>query len=135
MLRDLVRDGVPVHGVGLQMHVGIGKGHSPSVTDLAANIARLRALDLEVHVTEMDVKLQTGTGTDESRLADQAQVYADVLGTCLDAGVTSFTLWGFTDAHSWIPGFTRKPDAALPFDTDYKPKPAYHALARVLAGE
>ena len=92
MLRDLVGDGVPVHGVGLQMHVGIGHGHAPSVADLAANIARLRALGLEVHVTEMDVKLQTGTGPDASRLADQAQVYADVLSTCLDAGVTSFTL-------------------------------------------
>jgi endo-1,4-beta-xylanase len=134
MLRDLIRDGVPVHGVGLQMHVGIGAGHAPPVTDLAANITRLRALGLDVHVTEMDVKLQTGTGTDEARRADQAQVYADVLGTCLETGVTSFTLWGFTDAHSWIPGFTGKPDGALPFDTAYEPKPAYHALARVLAG-
>lgn len=135
MLRDLIRDGVPVHGVGLQMHVGIGAGHTPSVTDLAANIARLRALGLDVHVTEMDVKLQTGTGGDEARRTDQAQVYADVLGTCLEAGVTSFTLWGFTDAHSWIPGFTGKPDGALPFDDAYEPKPAYHALARVLAGD
>jgi endo-1,4-beta-xylanase len=135
MLRDLMRDGVPIHGVGLQMHVGIGPGQSPTPTEVAANIARLRALDLEVHITEMDVKLQTGTGSDESRLADQAQVYAETLATCLGAGVTSFTCWGFTDAHSWIPGFTGKPDGALPFDAAYQPKPAYHALARVLADE
>ena len=134
LLRGLVQDGVPVHGVGLQMHVGIGARQSPSRPDLAANIARLRALGLEVHVTEMDVKLQTGTGTDDERLDEQAKVYADILGTCIEAGVTSFTFWGFTDAHSWIPGFTGKPDGALPFDTTYAPKPAYHALTRVLAG-
>jgi endo-1,4-beta-xylanase len=134
MLRDLLGDGIPVHGVGLQMHVGIGQGNAPDLDDLAANIGRLRTLGLEVHVTEMDVKLQTGTGSDAARLADQARVYADVLGTCLDAGVTSFTLWGFTDAHSWIPRFTGKPDGALPFNTTYEPKPAYYALARVLAG-
>ena len=135
MLRDLLQDGVPIHGVGLQMHIGIGPRQSPDLGDLTANIARLRALGLEVHVTEMDVKLQTGTGSDASRLADQAQVYADVLSTCLDAGITSVTLWGFTDAHSWIPGFTGKPDGALPFDANYEPKPAYHALSWVLAGE
>ena len=132
LLRELRDDDVPVHGVGLQMHVGIGTGRWPEPSALAANVARLRDLGLEVHVTEVDVKLQTGTGSEAERLEEQARVYAAILATCLGAGVTSFTTWGFTDAHSWIPGFTGKPDGALPFDAAYRPKPAYHAMATTL---
>jgi endo-1,4-beta-xylanase len=132
LLRELKDAGVPVHGVGLQMHVGIGAGRAPSPHDLAANVARLAALGLEVHVTEMDVKLQTGEGPPEQRLEEQARVYGQTLAVCLSRGVTSFTLWGFTDAHSWIPRRTGRDDAPLPFDAAYRPKPAYHALVRAL---
>ena len=131
LLGELKAAGVPVHGVGLQMHVGIGpRGKAPAPEDLAANVARLAALGLEVHVTEMDVRLQTGDGPWEQRLEEQARVYRATLETCLASrAVGAFVLWGFTDRHSWIPRFTRQPDAALIFDEDYRPKPAYHALA------
>ena len=54
----------------------------------------------------------------------------------LDAGcVTALVFWGFTDRHSWIPGFTKgEYDEPLLFDRDYRPKPAYEAICRVLAG-
>jgi endo-1,4-beta-xylanase len=132
LLRELKDAGVPVHGVGLQMHVGIGAGHAPAPQDVAANVARLAALGLEVHVTEMDVKLQTGEGTPEQRLEEQARVYAHTLEVCLSGGVPSFTLWGFTDAHSWISRRTGRDDAPLPLDASCQPKPAYHALVRAL---
>lgn len=132
LLRELKDGGVPVHGVGLQMHVGIGAGHVPSPHDLAANVARLAALGLEVHVTEMDVKLQTGEGPPERRLEEQARVYGQTIEACLAQGVASFTMWGFTDAHSWIPRRTGRDDAPLPFDAAYQPKPAYHALVQAL---
>jgi len=37
-------------------------------------------------------------------------------------------MWGFTDAHSWIPGANPGYGAALIFDENYNPKPAYYAL-------
>jgi hypothetical protein len=41
-------------------------------------------------------------------------------------------LWGFTDAHSWIPALRPGWGAALPFDEAYRPKPAYDALHATL---
>jgi endo-1,4-beta-xylanase len=44
----------------------------------------------------------------------------------------AFVTWGFTDRRSWIPRFTGCPDAPLPFDEYYQPKPAYEALYQAL---
>jgi endo-1,4-beta-xylanase len=57
---------------------------------------------LEVHVTEMDVRIR-GKPT-EKVLAQQARVYRDIVNVCLSArGCTALVFWGFTDRHSWIP--------------------------------
>ncbi|MHB8627695.1 MAG: endo-1,4-beta-xylanase [Aggregatilineales bacterium] len=131
LVKDLKARGVPIDGVGLQMHVGID--HPPNPTAVRANIARLGALGLQVQITEMDVKIQNGVGTPSERLVAQAEVYRQMLSVCLETPVcTAFLTWGFTDQYSWIPGFTGHPDAPLPFDTNYAPKPAYWALRGVL---
>lgn len=131
LVRGMVERGVPIHGVGLQMHVGLN--NAPPTADVAANIQRFAALGLDVHITEMDVKIQDGTGTQAERFAAQAKIYRDMLGVCLSKrNCKAFVLWGFTDKHSWIPWFTKKPDAALIFDRFYRPKPAYNALREVL---
>ena len=44
-------------------------------------------------------------------------------------------MWSFTDRYSWIPQFTRHPDAPLIFDESYRPKPAYNALVDALNQE
>jgi endo-1,4-beta-xylanase len=134
LVKRLRGKGVPIHGVGLQMHVGLT--WYPRPREVAANIKQLNDLGLEVHITEMDVRIQDGTGTREERLAAQARIYREMLEVCLAAeNCKAFVMWGFTDHHSWIPWFTGKPDAALIFDESYHPKPAYHALAAALAGE
>ncbi len=125
LVRDLKSKGVPIDGVGLQMHVGIK--NPPDIAGIAANMKRLNDLGLEVQVTEMDVKLDTNQPIAQ-QLEAQAKVYADVLRACLTASrCTAFVLWGFTDAHSWL-GASK----ALPFDSAYQPKPAYDAIKRVL---
>ncbi|CAA9282446.1 MAG: GH10 [uncultured Chloroflexi bacterium] len=135
LLCDLLDQGVPVHGVGLQMHVGLGR-LTPDPDAVAAHMRRLGALGLEVHVTEMDVRLQTGSGPLAERPAEQARVYERTLAACLsERACTSVTFWGFTDRHSWIPSFTGQDDAPLLFDPQYQPKPAYHAVARALSSQ
>ena len=131
LVRGMLQRGLPIHGVGLQMHVGLN--NAPPPADVAVNIQRLTALGLDVHITEMDVKIQNGTGTQAERFAAQAKIYRDMLAVCLSQRICqAFVLWGFTDKHSWIPWYTKKPDAALIFDNSYRPKPAYNALREVL---
>jgi endo-1,4-beta-xylanase len=123
--------GVPIDGVGLQMH--ITANYYPPLDDLAANIQRLGDLGLVVHITEMDVRIEHPVT--EDKLAQQANVYRDALEVCLQADhCTAFVLWGFTDRHSWIPGFFPGTSAALIFDEQYQAKPAYYALREALAG-
>jgi endo-1,4-beta-xylanase len=140
MLKDFKRRGVPIDGIGLQMHI--------SSTDfdeaaLANNIARLAGLGLQVHITELDVALplisagNDSTGNDsagsrarEDDLQRQADVYRGVVRACLRSpGCTAIQTWGFTDKYSWIGSHSHHTmGAALPFDQSYKPKPAYDAM-------
>ena len=54
MVKGFLAAGVPIDGVGLQMHISVDA--FPSKADVSANMARLVALGLEVHITEMDVR-------------------------------------------------------------------------------
>ena len=131
LVQGLQKRGVPIHGVGLQLHVSLDS--LPPLRDVAANMNRLAALGLEVHITELDVRIK-GPATEE-KLAAQARIYRDLLGVCLSAqNCKAFMLWGFTDRHSWIPQFFSGSGAALIFDESYRLKPAYHALVDVLMG-
>jgi endo-1,4-beta-xylanase len=132
MVQDLQEQDVPIHGVGLQMHVTVNDPPPPQ--DVQANLERLGELGLEVQITEMDVRIR-GEPT-EKTLAQQAEVYGDMMDVCLKAGnCSAYVLWGFTDRHSWVPGFFSGWGSALIFDESYAPKPAYDTLREVLADD
>ena len=129
MLADFVQRGVPVDGVGMQMHIDTF-GY-PDSTGLAQTIAKFTALGLQVHITEMDVALPVdaaGVATPDT-LQAQALQYQRILGICLqNPGCTAFETWGFSDKHSWVPAAHPGFGDALPFDSNYQPKPAFSSL-------
>ena len=130
LLSQLLSKGVPVDGVGLQMHIGL-KDY-PSSQDIQANIERLGALGLQVHITEMDVSTVDSGMTDTDALAQQAQIYADVLAVCLRTeSCNAFTVWGLGDDQSWLREINST-DQPLLFDGQLMPKPAYEALVSTL---
>lgn len=136
MVKDFKRRGVPIDGVGIQAH--IFKIDAAELASVKANIARLAALGLEVHITEMDVALNVdaeGVLLDKSDLQRQADVYRLIAEACFaEPRCTAFQAWGFTDKYSWIPNYTKgKQGAALLFDRNYAPKPAYKAVVESLA--
>jgi endo-1,4-beta-xylanase len=121
LVRRLLDEGVPIHGVGLQMH--LRATHPPTPAAIAANVERLTALGLAVRISEMDVRIRRVRRGDP--LARQRRVYEDAIAAC--AGMPGFagvTFWGVSDAHSWIHEEFGE-DAPLLFDRDYTPKPAY----------
>jgi endo-1,4-beta-xylanase len=46
--------------------------------------------------------------------------------------VISFTVWGFTDADSWVPGFFTGEGFATLYDVNLNPKAAYFELQQDL---
>ncbi|MGA2004439.1 MAG: endo-1,4-beta-xylanase [Terriglobales bacterium] len=134
MVRDFQRQRVPIDGVGLEMHIGT---LHPDIPSISANIARFTALGLQVHLTEMDVSLPVDSRGDASPadLQQQASVYRQIAEACLShPGCSAIQTWGFTDKYSWIGSHSKHTQgAALMFDRNYQPKPAYVALRNALA--
>ncbi|MGB8011115.1 MAG: endo-1,4-beta-xylanase [Terriglobales bacterium] len=133
MVRDFRQRGVPINGVGFQMHIANLRADAASI---AANIARFTALGVQVQITEMDVALPVDADGDP-RLADlqkQADIYREIAAACLShPGCTAIQTWGFTDKYSWIGSHSKQTQgAALPFDRTYRPKPAYQSLRNAL---
>lgn len=130
MVKDFKQRGVPIDGVGLQMHISRLDYDAAPVSD---NIARLTALGVQVHITELDISLPVdakGQVTNTNDVQRQADLYRDIVRACLQhPGCTAIQMWGFTDKYSWIGSHSHHTrGAALPFDRDYRPKAAYNSL-------
>ena len=137
MVRDFRQRGVPINGVGFEMH--IAHLHA-DVASISANIERFAALGVQVHITEMDVALPVDANGN-ARAEDlqlQADIYRQIATACVahrlsDSGCTAIQTWGFTDKYSWIGSHSKKIEgAALLFDRNYRSRPAYLALRGAL---
>ena len=129
MVQDFVSRGVPINGVGFEMHLELGS--YPGTAGLAQNMQQLAALGIQVHITEMDVRLPVDSSGNASApdLQAQAQMYQTIMTVCLQQpNCTAFQVWGVGYADSWIPAFFPGYGAALPFDANYQPTPAFYAL-------
>jgi len=129
-IKKLLARRVPIHGIGLQYHVQLDKHPPPS--EVSQNIRRFNDLGLAVHITELDVWLPRIATA--AHLQQQAAIYGGVFEAALAApNCPAVFLWGFTDRYSWVPGISNGTyDHALIFDRDYRPKPAYEAIASAL---
>ncbi|HUO26134.1 MAG TPA: endo-1,4-beta-xylanase [Candidatus Aquilonibacter sp.] len=135
MVRDFKHRGVPIDGIGMQMHI---PNLAVDFGGLDTNIARLTALGVQVQITELDVALPLdvqGSLLHPGDLIRQSEIYRGVARACLkNRGCTAIQTWGFTDKYSWIGSHTHHMKGqALPFDKNYQPKLAYRALCHELA--
>jgi len=131
LVKDLKQRGL-VDGVGLQMHLSAAS--FPAVADIQANMKRLADLGLQVNISEMDVRVRDVAGDAAAKLARQRQVYRDVVAACVAVPqCEAVTLWGFTDAHSWIDSAFGADDPLL-FDEQYRAKPAFFGVEDAFLG-
>ncbi|HEU0239002.1 MAG TPA: endo-1,4-beta-xylanase [Micromonosporaceae bacterium] len=127
-LQQMLAQGVPINGVGDQGHLDTQFGFP---TQLTADLQRYADLGLKVAITEADVRTFVNNATDQvptDHLATFAQPYefSKMLQACLAVrACISFTVWGFGDADSWIPGFFTGEGYATLYDVNLAPKPAY----------
>ncbi|WP_367129656.1 endo-1,4-beta-xylanase [Saccharothrix sp. HUAS TT1] len=123
LVRELRRRGVPIHGVGVQGHLKAG---SPP-RSMRENLGRFADLGLRTAVTEADVRVVVPA--DPAKLAAQAEGYRALLDACLATpGCLSFTVWGYTDRYSWVPGWFEGEGTANILDENFAAKPAHRAL-------
>ncbi len=129
MLKDLKSRNIPVDGIGFQMHLDIQ--YPIDYNDFANNLKRFADLGLEIYITEMDVRVSSNPSSAE--LQTQASYYKNIIEKCMaQPAVKAIQVWGFTDKYSWVPGTFPGRGAALIFDSNYNPKPAYYAMQAAL---
>jgi endo-1,4-beta-xylanase len=127
--------GVPITGVGFQMHVLIDW---PSISAIESSLKAVADRGLKVKITELDVSMKNAYSSFTSEAAErQKQRYHDIVAAYLRvvpaAQRAGITVWGVWDADSWInePG---SPDWPLLFDADFKAKPALQGFKDALLG-
>jgi len=136
-LQQLLADGVPIHGVGNQGHLDTQYGWNPAL--LRQDLERFASLGLKVAITEADVRTFVNNATDQAPTDSLAQFaqpyeYSEMLKAALAVPqCISFTVWGFTDSDSWVPGTFAGEGYAAIYDVNQQPKAAYYALQSDLA--
>ncbi|MFK3939111.1 endo-1,4-beta-xylanase [Alkalihalobacillus sp. NPDC078783] len=129
-LTSLRESGVPIDGIGLQMHLDLANDFDPEQLQNVMNV--MGEAGFLVHITELDIKLQHSGEDVETKRQKQADRFADIMGVCLtNDACTTYTVWGAADPYSWI-NFTDEASADLAypllFDHELKQKPAYTAI-------
>ena len=131
-LRQMLDQGVPINGVGNQGHLDTQFGFSG--IQMIQDLQRYGSLGLKVAITEADVRTFVNNATDQvptDNLAVFAQPYefSQMLKAALAVPeCISFTMWGFADGDSWVPGFFTGEGYATIFDVNLNPKLAFYNL-------
>ncbi len=141
---DLISKGVPIDGVGHQLHVSLDVS-THAVSDALTAVEQRNLIN---HVTELDISIYLdpstcaavrasppciadyGTSPPASVLAAQALVYRALYNVFKDhdASVESVSTWGIHDAHTWLTSFQGRTNSPLLFDHQRLPKAAFWAI-------
>ena len=142
IVQALVNASAPIDGVGHQFHLQI----NADVAQVTAAFAAVEAINgtLVNHVTELDVSLyadpgecfaqrtippclaDVGNSPSQTLLSQQALKYRELFNAFNRARVTSVTLWGIADNHTWLNSFpVNRTNHPLLFDRSSNPKWAF----------
>lgn len=145
----LKADGVPIDGVGFQMHI---QGHRsvPDYASIRANFRRFADAGLKVFITELDVMAKETSDPNDApsagELEAQRGIYQEIARiAATEPGVEALLLWDFGDDRSWIhPTITKLGDVLKDLYTfgapwsggdpgnPMTPKPAYDGVTQGL---
>jgi GH35 family endo-1,4-beta-xylanase len=129
MVSNLVKKGVPIHGVGFQSHFDT----SEKLADMATNMQRFADLGLFIMLSELDVQYLKFSGSDQDKLNAQAAFYKKAVAVCMaQKACTAVTTWGVRDSDSWLLTQVSPDEKPLLLDKDYNKKPAYFSVLEAL---
>jgi endo-1,4-beta-xylanase len=140
MVKDFKARGIPIDGVGFQMHVW----SSNSASTLKSQFQKVVAIDpnIKIKLSELDVRFNyvtpALTAASNKLYEDHKKIVYDIVKAYLEAVPVAqrggITVWGLTDSDSWIINLYGRPDWPLFFFDDLKPKPALQGFADGLSG-
>jgi endo-1,4-beta-xylanase len=156
VLRGYLERGVPIHGVGLQGHVGLDY---PDMEEWEKSVAAYAGLGLEVHVTELDIDVLPRPNSTSAEISNRSQYseandpYRDGLPEPVEEAlakryrfvfelllqyrpaVKRVTMWGLHDGISWKNNFPIRGRTNYPllFDRNLQPKRAHAELLALAA--
>jgi hypothetical protein len=135
LVSDLVKRGVPLDGIGEQMHLQTRYTNPSGEIDLSLYepyLKRFTDLGLDVHITELDVAIR-GEVNEES-LKKQAEIYTWAMDLVMrNKGITKIALFSLTDVVSYQHNFDSALSGEALLNIDNVPKPAYYAMKRRLS--
>lgn len=135
LVNRLKSQGVPIDGVGTQMHIGTNSSRAGIINSLK----KLAATGLKVKITELDIKVNVSNAQvftpEPYGLALQAEMYKFVMESYLKYVPASqrggITFWGVDDPRGWL-NRSDRPEYALLFDANFTKKPAYSGVKQGL---
>ncbi len=124
LLQSLLDKGVPVHALGWQMHVKPGE-FDPET--LLAWMNEIADMGIDNYITELDVELPEDANAEDYE--KQKQTYKSVIEVFLKARRhKTLVMWGLRDGDpNWLTN-----NHHLPFDENFKKKPAYYGIQEAL---
>ena len=92
LCKRLKQEGVPIDGIGFQMHVDPRSW--PSAEQIQRNFERYAALGLAIEITEMDVPVGAIAGDIDAKLQRQREITRDIVAACVAVDkCTGITFW------------------------------------------
>lgn len=120
---------VPLDAIGIQGHIQVGKSNWRLENNtLKETIAKFKALDVEVYITELDAGIDKLTWS-ESVALKQKEDYYNYVKQAIEGGASRIYLWGIQDGmdKGWLPN-----EYPLPWDKNLERKPAYDGIKQAL---
>lgn len=134
LLEKLKRSGVPIHGLGIQGHLVVGRPFDIAV--FARFLSQVAGLGLKILITELDIDDRNLTQTPSERDRLVGDMAAQFLSAALsERAVGGILTWGLSDKYSWLNTGTyqKRSDGTmnrcLPYDDQFERKPFWHALS------
>ena len=151
MLKRLQKNGAPIHGLGMQAHVGL----ESDMKNFEDSILAYSKLGLRIHLTELDIdvlpsvwNLPVAEISTRFEYTAERDPYINGLPKDIEAKLTKayetlfkilikhndkidrVTFWGVSDDASWLNGFPipGRTNYPLLFDRQQQPKSAYFRL-------
>ena len=100
LVKRLKARGVKITQVGSQAH--LISGQTPSFSSMVSALNALVATNVDVAITELDIRIQLPTTS--AKLAQQKKDYNTAIRACMAVPrCVGVTIAGYSDKYSWVP--------------------------------